>query len=92
MTRHPRKPDVPTAMRRLIAEIRAALPFGRPEARRCDGLCQGCHSKLLEYLDMRLLDWEARLDSGERLGLADLSQLIKTTNKIRTVLRRKGLA
>jgi hypothetical protein len=85
------KPDVPTAMRDLIREVRAAIPFDLPEAQVCTGVCDGCSVKLLEYLDTQLSDWEARLDAGERPGLAELSRLARTSRKVYAVLARNGL-
>lgn len=85
------KPDVPTAMRNLIREVRTAIPFDLPEAQVCTGVCDGCSVKLLEYLDTLLCDWEARLDAGERPGLAELSRLARTSRKVYGVLERNGL-
>ncbi|HHI77473.1 MAG TPA: hypothetical protein ENJ94_09885 [Gammaproteobacteria bacterium] len=85
------KPDVPTAMRRLIAQIRATLPFDAPESWICRGPCQGCSLKLLTYLEDELCAWEARLDAGERPGLAELSQLMATARRVHRVLERNGL-
>lgn len=86
-----RKPDVATAMRDLIRQARAALPFGASEAVVCTGECQGCSRTLLEFLESEFEDWERRLDAGERPGLGDLSRLIRTSRKVRRVLIRNGL-
>ncbi len=85
------KPDVAAAMRQLIAQVRAAIPFDLPEAQLCTGVCHGCAMKLLDFLDTHLADWEARLDGGERPGLADLSRLASTSRKVHAVLRKNGL-
>ncbi|RMG38160.1 MAG: hypothetical protein D6720_01850 [Gammaproteobacteria bacterium] len=85
------KPDVPTAMRNMIAQIRRGLPFDAPEAQVCQGPCEGCSLKLLAYLDDELAGWEQRLDAGERVGLAELSRLEKIARRIHAVLQKNGL-
>ena len=85
------KPDVPTAMRQLIDEVRHTLPFDLPEARVCNGPCDGCSLKLLDFLEMELEAWERRLDEGEKPGLAELSKLAKTSRRIHRVLQKNGL-
>lgn len=86
-----RAPDSTTAMRGLIARIRETIPFDLPAARICTGECQGCSMKLLDFLDTELSDWEQRLTSGERPGLADLSRLERLARKVHGVLVRNGL-
>ncbi len=85
------KPDISTAMRQLIEQIREALPFDAPEAQVCQGPCEGCSMKLLDYLDMELQDWEQRLAQGEKPGLADYSKLAKTGQRVHRVLEKNGL-
>ena len=89
--RTPTKPDAASAMAALIGEIRSVFPFDRPEAQVCAGPCQGCSMKLLVYLESELDAWEDRIAAGERPGLAELSQLIRTSRKIGRVLERAGL-
>ncbi len=86
-----RKPDIATAMRDLIRQVRAALPFDTPESQVCSGACQGCSRKLLDFLESELEDWETRLNQGEKPGLGDLSRLIGISRKVRRVLTRNGL-
>ena len=85
------KPDVTNAMLQLIARIRTTFPFDRSEAQICTGPCQGCSLKLLEFLESELDGWEARINAGEHPGLAELSQLIRTSRKIARVLEQSGL-
>ena len=85
------KPDAPTAMRQLIVQVRHSLPFDAPESQTCQGPCEGCSMKLLDYLDAELLAWEQRLDEGEKPGLAELSRLAKTSRRIHRVLEKNGL-
>ncbi len=85
------KPDSATALRRLIADIRARFPFDRPQAQLCAGPCQGCSMKLLAFLDTELDGWQARLDDGERIGLAELSRLMRVSRKVAMALEKGGL-
>ena len=85
------KPDAPTAMRQLIAQVRQTLPFDLPESRVCDGPCLGCSLKLLDYLESELEAWEQRLEQGEKPGLAELSRLAKTSRKVHRALLKNGL-
>lgn len=87
----PRKPDTPEAMRRLIGEIRRRIPFDLPEEQLCKDGCNACSLKLLEYLSSELENWEVRLESGEKPGLADLSQLARSARKIHRVLVKNGI-
>jgi hypothetical protein len=46
---------------------------------------------LLAFLESELDSWESRIAEGERPGLAELSQLIRTNRKIGRVLEKAGL-
>ena len=85
------KPDTRTAMRQLIDQVRAAIPFDTPQARICSGDCSGCSQKLLDYLEGELAAGEQRLADGDRPSLADLSRLAKTARNIHRVLVRNGV-
>ena len=85
------KPDRPTAMKQLIQEVRAAMPFELPEAYICAGVCKGCSLKLLEYLDMELDNWEYKLNEGESPSLGDISRLAKSSKKIYKILVQNEL-
>ena len=85
------KPDTSTAMHQLIAQVRAAIPFNAPQSRVCTGACEGCSQKLMDFLEGELDDWERRLTSGERPGLADLSRQARVSRKVHGVLERNGL-
>jgi hypothetical protein len=85
------KPDTSAAMRLLIRQVRDAIPFDSPEAQVCDGECNGCSVKVLEYLDTELKGWEDRLAAGERPNLGDVSRLGRTSRKVYRVLERNGL-
>jgi hypothetical protein len=85
------KPSVDIAMRGLIQRIRAELPFDLPEAQICNGPCQGCSLKLLGFLESELDDWQERLAQGGKPGLAELSQLMRTSRKVGRVLEKAGV-
>ena len=85
------KPDTRTAMQNLIVAIRHSLPFDDPESQTCQGPCDGCSLKLLEYLDAELTGWQQRLDRGEQPGFKELSELTRSARKIRRVLERNGI-
>lgn len=78
-------------MRQLIAEIRARIPFGLPEAQVCGESCQGCSLKLMEHLAMELEGWESRLAKGETPTLGDLHRLGNNARKIHRVLEMNRL-
>ena len=85
------KPDTRTAMRNLIGQIRAAIPFDLPEAQMCSDFCDGCSMKLLEFLESELQDWECRLNEGEQPNFGNLARLANTGKKIFKILERTGL-
>lgn len=85
------KPDRTTAMRRLIRQVRFAMPFDLPEANLCSGKCNGCSQKLLDYLDSELEDWECRLKSGETPDFGEIQRIAKTSNKVYKVLEKNEL-
>ena len=85
------KPDTSTAMHQLIEQVRNNIPFGMPVSDLCSGICNGCSKKLIDYLDMELVDWEQRLDAGELPKLGDINRLAKTSGKIYRVLQKNQL-
>lgn len=78
-------------MFRLIDDVRLTFPFDLPRAQVCGDECRGCSVKLLGFLESELDSWEIRLAAGEQPGLAELSQLIRTTRKVGRVLEKAGL-
>ncbi|MDO6514059.1 hypothetical protein WNY58_14235 [Neptuniibacter pectenicola] len=85
------KPDTTEAMQTLIKQIRETIPFDMPVALMCNGPCTGCAKKLLDYLDMELLDKEKNLKEGEIPNLGDIDKLAKTAKKIYRSLQKNGL-
>ncbi len=85
------KPDTRTAMRQLIGRIRQVMPFDLPQARVCEGPCEGCSVKLLDYLETELEGWEQRLDQGETPDFRDLSRLAGTGRRVHRIMVANGL-
>jgi len=84
------KPKTPVAMQQLIAQVRETLPFGTPQGYVCADECKGCSVKLLEFLDIELMDWEDRLNQGEVPGLRDVQRIARISRKVYAVLDRNG--
>ncbi|MBP9855417.1 MAG: hypothetical protein KBD53_11175 [Candidatus Omnitrophica bacterium] len=84
------KPDVKTAMENLIKEVREKLPFDFPFESHCEGRCEECPFKLIEFLDMDLCDWEDRLKRGETPTLSDVHRLGRDCKDIYGILLKKG--
>jgi len=89
---HRNRPDTRTAMRRLIGEVRAAIPFGAHALRECTGECDRCPAKLLELLELELEAWERGLDEGALPDLADLSRLLRVSREVEQALGRRDTA
>ena len=78
-------------MQQLINEVKQHIPFERPLADICSDDCNGCSMKLLEFLDMELIDWQRRLDAHDVPTLGDIKRLETTSKKIYKILQRNGL-
>ncbi len=78
-------------MRRLIAQMRKAIPFGLNGEQICGDSCEGCSSKLLVYLETELDAWERRLADGEAPNFGDLDRLARQGRKIQRILQRNGV-
>ena len=85
------KSDVKTAMENLIKETRAKIPFNLSFSGNCEGRCDECPEKLLEYLDIDLLNWEERLKRGDKPTMTDLVVLGKTCQEVYDIMKKKGL-
>ena len=85
------KPNTTQAIQQLIDEVRLTFPFDLPRAQVCGDECRGCSIKLLGFLESELDSWESRLATGEKPGLAELSQLLRVTRKVGRVLQNAGL-
>ena len=78
-------------MRRLITQMREAIPFGLNDEQICGDSCEGCSSKLLIYLETELDAWESRLADGDIPNFGDLDRLARQGRKIHRVLQRNGV-
>lgn len=85
------KPDVSTAMRGLIQDVKRTIPFDMPAARMCGGRCIGCPKKLLNYLEGELEHWQSRLDGGHVPSFGDLSRLGRSSRKVYSALQKNQL-
>lgn len=85
------KPKPPEAMRRLIRQVRDALPFRRSPEELCSGGCKPCAPKLLEYLATELDEWDERLDRGEVPTLGEIDRLARSSRKVYEALRKAGM-
>jgi len=84
------KPDTATAMKQLIQDARAQIPFDLPLDCSCDGHCEECPSKLVEFLYIDLSNWEFRLKRGDVPSVGELHTLGRECLEVRNLLRKKG--
>lgn len=84
------KPGVKTAMENLIKEARARLPFDFSFESHCEGRCEECPFKLMEFLDTDLSDWEYRLRRGNTPNHDDVQRLARDCKEIYAILHKKG--
>lgn len=88
---HIMKPRANIAMANLIKEARERIPFNLPLTGFCEGRCDECPEKLLEFLDMELEDWDSRLKRGVVPDLGEVSALAKSCREVYSLLEKKGL-
>ena len=86
-----KKPDRRTAMSNIITLVRADFPFYAPESQICGDTCVGCPKKLLELVEMEVLEWEYKLESGETPEFSDIDRLAKLCKNVRRSLVRNGV-
>lgn len=85
------KPRTNIAMLNLIKEARETIPLDISMAEICTGLYEICPKKLIEFLDMELVEWEQRLKKGEIPDLGDVSELAKKCKHVHEALEENGL-
>lgn len=85
------KSDVKTAMEDLIKQAREKMPFHLSFSGNCEGRCDECPFKLLEYLDMDLSNWEYKLQHGGVPTLGDVHALAKECKDVYAILQKQGL-
>lgn len=84
------KPNTKTAMEKLIKEARERIPFNLSFDGYCEGRCDECPQKLLEFLDIDLSGWESRLKHGTTPNLGDVHRLARDCVEIYAILQKKG--
>lgn len=84
------KPNTKLAMEKLILCARKTIPFNLSFDGYCEGRCDECPEKLLEYLDILLLDWEDKLKKGVTPDLGHVHSLADDCKKIYKILWEKG--
>jgi len=85
------KPDTLLAMQNLIKQIKSAIPFDLGKIYACPDNCRGCSVKLIDFLEVEIVDWEYRLENNEAPNFEDLDKLAKTAKKIHRVLINNGV-
>jgi len=86
------KPKTEVVMADIIQQIREKFPFDISEEELCTETCShGCPKKLLEYIEMEIIDWEQRLENREIPNFRDVEKLSKTGCKIYKVLEKNNL-
>lgn len=83
------KPDVKTAMENLIREARKRIPFHLSFSGNCEGRCDECPYKLMEFLDMDLSDWESRLKRGDVPTIGELHTLGRSCQELYDILKKE---
>ena len=78
-------------MENLIKEARGKIPFNLSFDGYCEGRCDECPEKLLEFLDINLLNWESRLKRGDVPNLGDVHALARDCEEVYAILEKKGL-
>ena len=77
-------------MENLIKEARKKIPFNLSFSGNCEGRCEECPYKLLEYLDMDLCNWEFRLKKGDVPGIGNVYALASDCKRIYAILLKQG--
>ncbi len=85
------KPRTKVAMESLIEQARQKIPFNLSFDGFCEGRCDECPEKLLEFLDVELSDWEFKLKSGVIPNLGEVHSLAKDCKDVYDILHKKGL-
>ena len=85
------KPDTVLAMQNLIKQIKSAITFYPGKTDTCLDSCRGCSVKLIDFLEVEIVDWEYRLENNEAPNFEDLDKLAKTAKKIHRVLINNGV-
>lgn len=86
-----KKPDRQTAMLHIIKLVRDDFPFYAPESQICGDTCVGCPKKLLELVEMEVIEWEHNISRGEVPTFTEIDRFTKLCRNIRRSLVRNGV-
>lgn len=75
----------------LIKEIREKIPFDLSFDGNCEGRCDVCPQKLIEFLDVEVSHWESRLAHNIFPSHQDIECLAGDYRKVYAVLEKMGL-
>lgn len=85
------KPNTRAAVANIVREARQKLPFHVNFDGNCEGRCEECAFKLLEFLDLDLSYWEYRLNRGDTPSLGEVHTLGKDCLRVYQLVRDQGL-
>jgi len=85
------KPTTTTAIKVLIEQAREKIPFGLSFDGNCEGRCDECPEKFMEFLDVNLNDWELRLGKGYIPDLGDVETLARDCKMVYRILQKREL-
>lgn len=77
-------------MEHLIKEAREKIPFNLSFDGNCEGRCDECPYKLIEFLDWDLKDWELRLKRGDVPTIGELHMLGRSCQELYDILKKQG--
>ncbi len=86
-----KKPDRRSAMLNIINLVRDDFPFYAPESQICGDTCVGCPKKLLELVEMEVIEWEFKLDRGEVPAFDEIDRFAKLCKNVRRSLVRNDV-
>lgn len=85
------EPDTKIVMAALIKEVRQKIPFNLSLNSDCEGRCDMCPFKRLEFLDMELSGWEERLKRGESPSPKDVEDVSRNYHEVYAILKKERL-
>ncbi len=87
------KPDRQTAMRQIIAQVKAEFPLYEPSTYICGANtdCAGCPKKLLEMVDSEICYWESAMKRGVQPKFDEIRRFGKMCLGVRRALLRNNL-
>jgi hypothetical protein len=82
---------IKNAVENLIAHMRANLPLDMAVGCDCEGRCEVCPPKLLEFIDIEIAHWESRTQHNIYPTPEEFERLNKDCNKVYNILEKQGL-